>query len=470
MAALVGYGTYLPAWRLDRAAIRSLLGSGGGKGARAVAGYDEDVTSMGVEAARALLAGSSFSPDTVLFATTAPPYLDKTNATAIHAALGLPASVAAFDMVGSVRSGTGAVQLAAGRAGSTLVVASDVRTGLPGGADEAAGGDGAVALAFGDRGDPLVELMAGASSTGEFLDRWRVPGELASRQWEERFGESAYLPLAQAAVTEALKTAELTADGIDHLVVSGAHARAVKGVRAWIGARKEAVAPDLTAQLGHLGAAHADVALADVLDRAAAGEVIVLVTLADGADVAVLRATDALPAYRQGRPTVAAAAAAGQPVDYASFLTWRDVLRREPPRRPDPQAPAAPPSLRNEAWKFALEASRCEACGTRHLPPARVCLSCHAVDQMAPERLADVPATIATYTVDRLAFSLAPPVVSAVIDFDGGGRFQCELADVAPDEVAIGGRVRMTFRRMYTAGNGVHDYFWKARPILEREV
>ena len=47
--------------------------------------------------------------------------------------------------------------------------------------------------------------------------------------------------------------------------------------------------------------------------------------------------------------------------------------------------------------------------------------------------MADVPATIATFTVDRLAFSLSPPVVAAVIDFDGGGRFQCELTDVDPD-------------------------------------
>ena len=80
---------------------------------------------------------------------------------------------------------------------------------------------------------------------------------------------------------------------------------------------------------------------------------------------------------------------------------------------------------------------------------------------MAPERLADVPATIATFTVDRLAYSLSPPVVAAVIDFEGGGRFQCELTDVDPASVKIGDRVEMTFRRLFTAG-GVHNYFWKA--------
>jgi hypothetical protein len=28
----------------------------------------------------------------------------------------------------------------------------------------------------------------------------------------------------------------------------------------------------------------------------------------------------------------------------------------------------------------------------------------------------------------------------------------------------VGTRVEMTFRRLYTAG-GIHNYFWKARPV-----
>ena len=98
------------------------------------------------------------------------------------------------------------------------------------------------------------------------------------------------------------------------------------------------------------------------------------------------------------------------------------------------------------------------------MPPQRVCVKCHAVDRMRPERLSDVPATIATFTVDRLAYSMSPPVVVAVVDFEGGGRFQCELTEVDPKAVKIGDRVELTFRRLYTA-NGIHNYFWKARPI-----
>jgi uncharacterized OB-fold protein len=55
-------------------------------------------------------------------------------------------------------------------------------------------------------------------------------------------------------------------------------------------------------------------------------------------------------------------------------------------------------------------------------------------------------------------------VVFAVVDFDGGGRLPIELTDVDAAEVEIGGRVEMTFRKLFTS-DGVHNYFWKARPI-----
>src|SRR4030095_5826985 len=113
MHGLLAYGAYVPHYRLDRTAIAQALGVSAGKGTRAVASFDEDSTSMGVEAARAALRGASgVTPTAVYFATPDPGYLDKTTATAIHAALGLPPSAAAYDMVGSVRSGAGALRAA----------------------------------------------------------------------------------------------------------------------------------------------------------------------------------------------------------------------------------------------------------------------------------------------------------------------------------------------------------------------
>jgi hydroxymethylglutaryl-CoA synthase len=466
MSGIVSYGAYIPYWRLQRSAIAAVLGASGGRGTRAVASYDEDTTSMGVEAARRAMAAAPAGSDvgSVYFSTVAPAYLDKTNATAIHAALGLRRSAGAYDLTGSVRSNVAACTLAGN--GADLAVLSDLRVGLPGGSDEVNGGDGAAAILFGDGPGVIAETIGSGSSTAEFLDRWRTPGDSTSRQWEERFGEFVYLPLAEEAITDAYKSAGITGGDVDHLIVAGMHARAGRGVAKLAGVRAEAVADDLSTVIGNTGVAHAAIVLADVLDRAEPGQVIAVVQLADGADVWLLRVTDAITAYKSERrkTTVREQIEAGRTdLPYASFLTWRGFLDREPPRRPDPERPAGPPAMRTEMWKFGFEGSRCTACGTRHLPPARVCVNCHATDQMEPERLADVPATIATYTIDRLAFSLSPPTIVVVIDFDGGGRFQCEMTDADPGKVAIGQRVQMTFRRLYTA-EGVHNYFWKARP------
>jgi uncharacterized OB-fold protein len=229
-----------------------------------------------------------------------------------------------------------------------------------------------------------------------------------------------------------------------------------------LGVTPEVVVDDLTAEIGNTGTAHWALMLADVLDRAAPGQTIAIVHLADGVSTWVLRTTDALASHRPAPSVRARIAATRDDLSYAAFLTWRGMLHREPPRRPEPDRPAAPPSLRSNAWKYGLFGSRDEQ-GMVYLPPSRVSATDGSIDHMELVRMADTPATIATFTIDRLAYSLSPPLVSAIIDFDGGGRFQCELTDVDPAAVRIGDRVEMTFRRLYTQ-DGIHNYFWKARP------
>src|SRR5580704_15822697 len=105
-AGIAAWGTYLPYWRLQRSAIGELLGSGGGRGTRAVASYDEDTTTLGVEAGRlAVRVGPGATAVQDLFLSTPDPgYLDKTSATTVHAALGLPRACGAYDFTGSSRS------------------------------------------------------------------------------------------------------------------------------------------------------------------------------------------------------------------------------------------------------------------------------------------------------------------------------------------------------------------------------
>jgi hydroxymethylglutaryl-CoA synthase len=468
---ITAYGAYIPYWRLQRSAIGGSLGAGGGKGSRAVASYDEDTTSMGVEASRTALRDRDIRPDQLLLSTTAPAYVDKTNATAVAAALRLDERVLAADFGGAVRSGIAALLfgLAAAAAAAqtqTLVVLADTRTGLPASADEAGGGDAAAAFVTGAHtaSTPLLaELRGSASASAEFLDRWRTPGAAASKVWEERFGEQAYVPLADEAFAAAIKDAEITPDQVDHLIVVGTHGRAVRTFTSRAGVRKEAIAPDRSESIGNPGTAQPGVVLADVLDRADPDETVVLVVLADGATATVWRTTPALPEHRAAVSVAGQIVAGNDSLPYPTFLTWKGFLDREPPRRPDPAAPAAPPSFRGTGWKYGFVASECTVCQTRHLPPARVCQHCFSVDEMRSVPLADAPATVATFTVDRLAYTPSPPMIGVVVDFDGGGRLDCELTD-SDGTVAIGQRVEMTFRRVLTAANGVHNYFWKARP------
>ncbi len=464
MKGILGHGAYVPGWRLERASIGATLGTAGGKGRRSVASYDEDTTTMGTEAARlALRSAPGASPSTLWFSTTSPAYVDKTNATTIHAALRLDPHVLAADAGGAARSAVAVLRATLEGPTSALVVAADIRGGLAGGPDEAAGGDGAAALFVGSDNDGpvLAEYLGSASASEEFLDRWRAPGDTASKVWEERFGEGRYGELGQRAWKDGLKAAGIAAEEVTDLIVASLHGRAVRALSRGLAGAATRVVPTLDGSIGCTGAAHPFLLLSSALERAEPGAVLGLLSLADGADAFFFRVTAAGSTVRQDR-TVASQEAQGRTVPYGKYLAWRSRLHTEPPRRPDPARVSAPAASRSVEWKFGFVGSRAPGSSEVRLPPAVPGADPGVVAELAP--MAEVLGTVATFTVDRLAYSPSPPIVFAVVDFDGGGRLPIELTDVAPDEVSIGTRVEMTFRRLSEA-DGIVNYFWKARPL-----
>ncbi len=273
--------------------------------------------------------------------------------------------------------------------------------------------------------------------------------------WEERFGETRYLPLGERAFQAALKQAELGPDQVDHLIVTGLHARAATALSNRLGVAGENVVDTRAADVGNTGAAHPGLLLTGVLEQATPGKVIALVVLADGADVVLLRTTEAISSYRAARP-LADQVAAGAPVTYGKYLSWRKLLPVEPPRRPEPPRPSSSAAGRAIDWKFGFVGRTDPASGAPQLPPLP--------SGTDPQPMADVPGTVVTFTVDRLAYSESPPIIFAVVDFDGGGRLPIELTDVSESDVAGGVRVEMTFRKLFTSDD-IHNYFWKARLV-----
>jgi uncharacterized OB-fold protein len=246
------------------------------------------------------------------------------------------------------------------------------------------------------------------------------------------------------------------------------HGRAVSGLTKKLGLDEGTVVDDLASSVGQSGTAHPLLVVASALESmtaVAAGTPLVVLHLADGADAVVLRTTDALAGWQTTR-TVAHQVANGAPITYAKFLSWRGQLQPEPPRRPEPARVSSTAAHRNEEWKFGFVGSKDRTTGAVHLPPSRVSMEGGAVDDMEPVAMADATGTVVTSTIDRLAYSPSPPIVFAIVDFDGGGRYPVELTDTDAEEIHSGSRVEMTFRRLFSA-DGIHDYFWKARPVRE---
>jgi len=455
---IVGYHAYLPGYRLERSEIAAAVGSSA-RGVRCVAGYDEDSTTLGVAAALPAVRGRETAVGSVWFATTDPVYADKTNATAIHAALDLQPGIIAADLGASLRSGIVGLLLAARDGG--LAVLADRRGGPAGGTDEREGADAAVAFLFGEV-DPLARIICTASVTAEFIDRWRAPGAPDGATWEERFGEQRYTELADQLLTR-LSEARAELGDVRRFAVAGSNARAVRSVASIVqkatGARLEGAG--LADAIGNAGAAQPGLALADLLDAAMAGETLLLISLADGADALILRATEAIAASR-GEP-LRAQFDRGVTIGYPQYLLWRERLAAERPRRPDPDRPSAPFAWRNRRYKLSMTGGRCGKCGAVQFPLPRVCYQCHAADDFEPVPASGQTGRIATFTVDRLAFSPSPPLVSAIVAFTRGGRLQCELTDVRRP-IRVGDEVVPTFRRGATVG-GIRNYIWKARPV-----
>src|SRR5262245_12946526 len=287
LAGIVRYGSYLPYFRLQRAAI------GGGKGERTVASYDEDAVSMAVEAARDAVRGGA-AVDAVLFATTSPAYAEKLDAATIQAALDLPEGVSSFGLGGSTRMGLAARLLgldlaAAGR--RALVCAADVVVGLPGGSRETQGGDGAVAFVTGADGDAIAQVLGRASTTMEILDIWRLPEERFPKQWEERFTADTMAPAIAETAKRALREAGVEPSSLASVILDGTNPRSMAGLPKALGLKPEQIADPLAATVGRTGAAHAGLPLARALDSAKPGDRLLVVCGADGADALVLEVT-----------------------------------------------------------------------------------------------------------------------------------------------------------------------------------
>jgi uncharacterized OB-fold protein len=212
--------------------------------------------------------------------------------------------------------------------------------------------------------------------------------------------------------------------------------------------------------------------LVAALEDAKPGDRILMVSYSNGADAIVFKATDAIENIKDRRGIKRNLEIKRELDNYSKYLRWRGMVPLEPAARPG-KSPTSMSSLYRESrTALPLYGAKCKKCGTPQLllnfasARPRVCLECNTYDELEPYRFADKRGKVATFSHDYLALSQDSPNTLTVVDFDGGGRGNFEMADRDPDECKVGMEVEMTFRRIYF-DKGIHNYYWKCKPARD---
>ena len=466
MVGVKSYGIHIPRYRLGRETT-----GWGSSSERSIANFDEDSVTMAVAAGVNCLGDlPRDSVDSLLFATTTPPYEEKQCASIIATALDLRRDIATADVTGVLRAGTTALRMAmdslnAGSARSVLVIASDSRQTAPRADIERNLGDGATAfLLTADEGAATIE---GAQTiTENMLDVWRSPGDSFIRSWEDRFMmEEGLERILVESAQNFMQKNDLSPQSFAKVAFHSPDGRRHTALGRRMGFSEGQIQDPLYGQVGNTGAAFPLMLLAGALEEASEGDLLLVIGYGDGSDALSFKVNGSVSALK-GRQVVKQALEDKKVLNnYEVYARWRNVwVSDAAARRPQAQSPSVTAMWRESEQNLRLHGARCTGCGTVQYPPQRVCTICQAKDQSEPVRLSDRRGTVFTYSMDYLAGSTDVPLVITVVNFDVGGRMLCMMTDRELDEIAVDMPVSMSFRKLRVV-NGISNYYWKSVPV-----
>ena len=113
--------------------------------------------------------------------------------------------------------------------------------------------------------------------------------------------------------------------------------------------------------------------------------------------------------------------------------------------------------------RYRLEAGKCVSCGYICFPPRLICPRCGS-REFAKTKLAD-SGKILTYTIIRVAphqYVDQAPYAVGIAEQDDGVKLTAQIVDCNFEDVKIGMRVKIEFRKIYEEGEaGVIYYGYK---------
>ena len=338
---IVGYGAYIPCYRLPAAEVAQVW-QGGGTDVpireKAVSGLDEDTVTMAIEAARNALARAHVDPSeirAVWVGSESHPYAVKPTSTIVAQAIGAGPHVLAAGWEFACKAGTESIQAAMGLVGSgmadyALSIGADTAQGRPGDELEYTAGAGAAAFLIGPAKESAALIEGSTSYVTDTPDFFRRPGQHYPQHGGRFTGEPAYFCHTESAARHLLE--ELGAEPADfaYVIFHQPNVKFPQRVAQRLGFTLDQIkAGMLVNEIGNAYAGSSLLGLTAVLDVARPGERIFLVSFGSGAgsDAFSLLVTDLIEERQRRAPLTRDYIARRVVVDYAIYVRYRRKLR-----------------------------------------------------------------------------------------------------------------------------------------------
>jgi hydroxymethylglutaryl-CoA synthase len=340
MAGIVGYGVYVPKYRLKQADAAMPWGSWAG-GEKAVCGADEDIVTMAAAASEGAIKHAGVNPaqiGSIYIGTASSPYIEQYVAPILAETLELAPEATMMDYCGSVNSTANALlgcldAIGSGRIKYGIVIGTENRATAPGAEGEANFGAGAAAFVIGTDGI-IADIEGMYTYSTLFTDRWRATKDTwVSNYFDYRFDrEFGYEKHIAAASKGLMEKIGKKAEDFKHAVFQQTDDRLPGLAARALGINRELLAPGIAATLGDLGSCSAFVSLAGILDKAKPGERILLASYGSGSSDAFSMITRDQIEKKKNKLGVPLEKylERKQYIDYVSYLKITQGLKRVP--------------------------------------------------------------------------------------------------------------------------------------------
>lgn len=338
---IVGYGAYVPRYRLPGTEVARVWTNGLGSSPiteKAVAGLDEDVTTMSIEAARNALARARIDPRlirAVWVGSESHPYAVKPTSTIVAESIGASPNIQAADWEFACKAGTEAVQASIGMIGSgmvayTLSIGMDTAQGRPGDALEYTAASGGAAFLLGPADEACAVYQGSYSFVTDTPDFWRRPGEEYPSHGDRFTGEPAYFNHVTSAAGALMEMMDTEASDYTYAVFHQPNVKFPARAAEMLGFTDGQIKAGLLAgEIGNVYSGSCMLGLTAILDIAQPGDRILMVSYGSGAgsDAFDIRVTDRIRDMSHRAPTTRDYISCRTQIDYATYSRYRGKLK-----------------------------------------------------------------------------------------------------------------------------------------------